>query len=70
MCLALPLQIESIGEGGAVAALNDSRTNVDLTMTPEAKVGDWILVHAGFAIAVLDAEQARQTFDVLRTDDE
>jgi len=65
MCLAVPAQIECITDGSSVVALMGSRTNVSLALVPSAKVGDWVLVHAGFAITILDADQARQTYQLL-----
>ena len=47
-------------------ALGASRTEISLALVPEAGVGDWVLVHAGFAITVLDEEDARQTYELLR----
>ena len=66
MCLAIPVQIERMdGERGTVA-LDGNRTEVVLTLVPEAKVGDWVLIHAGYAIALLDPQEARETYDLLR----
>lgn len=66
MCLAVPAQIETLRDDGkAVVALDGNRTEVLLTLVPEAKVGDWVLVHAGFAITVLDAAEAKATYDLL-----
>jgi len=66
MCLAIPTQIERIdGEKGTVA-LAGHRTEVLLSLVPEAKVGDWVLVHAGIAIATVSAEDAHETFALLR----
>lgn len=65
MCLAIPAQIEKIDGQRATAALDGNRTEVILALVPEAKVGDWVLVHAGFAITVLDAEEAKKTYDLL-----
>lgn len=66
MCLAIPVQIETIdGERGTVA-LAGNRTDVVLSLVPEAVVGDWVLVHAGYAITRIDAEEARETFALLR----
>ncbi len=39
---------------------------VNLTMVPEAKVGDYVLVHVGAAIQVVDEKEARETFDILK----
>jgi hydrogenase expression/formation protein HypC len=72
MCLAVPGQVLSIDGGdeltrqGRVAFGGVTRM-VNLAYTPEAVEGDYVLVHAGFAIAVVDAEAARQTLDYLST---
>ena len=66
MCLAVPLQIESIDGPKAVVAMAGHRVEARLDLVPEAKCGDWVLVHAGFAITVLDPEQAKETFDIFR----
>jgi hydrogenase expression/formation protein HypC len=66
MCLAVPAQIEKLGDNGkAVVALDGNRTEVLLTLVPEAKLGDWVLVHAGFAITILDPKEAKETYDLL-----
>jgi hydrogenase expression/formation protein HypC len=66
MCLAVPAQIEKIqGEHKATVALDGNRTEVLLTLVPEAKEGDWVLVHAGYAITVLDPKEAKETYDLL-----
>jgi len=41
-------------------------TNISLMMVPHAKVGDYLIVHAGFAIEVLDPEEARIRLDLFR----
>lgn len=66
MCLAVPAQIERIeGQRGTVV-LDDNRAEVILALVPEAKVGDWVLLHAGFAIGILDEQEARETYDLLK----
>ncbi len=66
MCLAVPGQI--VERDGSLAQVNfqGNRLEVSLALTPEAEVGDWVLVHAGFAINRLDEADARQTWDYLR----
>ncbi len=65
MCLAVPARIESIkGEKGTVA-LEGARAEVLLALVPEARVGDWVLIHAGMGITVIDPEQARETCELL-----
>jgi hydrogenase expression/formation protein HypC len=70
MCLAVPGQVLSI-EGddeltrqGRVAFGGVVKV-VSLAYAPEAAIGDYVLVHAGFAIAVIDAAAARETLDYL-----
>jgi len=65
MCLAVPGQVlERRGEQ-AVVDFNGNRAEVSLVLTPEAAIRDWVLVHAGFAIAQIDEEDARETWSYL-----
>ena len=70
MCLAVPGKIESIdGEGpifrtGKVSFGGIIKT-VNLACAPEAQTGDYVLVHAGFAISVIDEEEAQKTLACL-----
>jgi len=66
MCLAIPTQIESIEGDKATVVLQGSRTSALITLVPEAGVGDWVLVHAGFVITLLDPQEARETYDLLK----
>ena len=65
MCLAVPAQLIECDGDEAVADLHGNRVRISTLMTPEATVGDWVLIHAGFAIQQLDAEDARATWAVL-----
>lgn len=66
MCLAVPAKIESIDGEKATVSLSGTRLDVVISMTPEAKVGDYVLVHAGYAITLLDEQEAHETFEILR----
>ncbi len=66
MCLAVPAKIESIDGEKATVYLTGTRLDVVISMTPKAKVGDYVLVHAGYAITLLDEREARETFEILR----
>ncbi len=70
MCLAVPGKIESItGEDfGRMARVDFSgvRKEISLAYVPEAQVGDYVLVHVGFAISVVDESEARQVFEYLK----
>ena len=71
MCLAVPGRIISV-DGGDIA-LRTGRVDfagvvksVNLSYVPEASVGDYVLVHVGFAISCVDAAEAAQQFEYLR----
>jgi hydrogenase expression/formation protein HypC len=66
MCLAVPAQIVSCEGDEAVVDLQGSQLRVSRVLTPEAGQGDWVLVHAGFAIAQLDEAEARETWEYLQ----
>jgi hydrogenase expression/formation protein HypC len=70
MCLAVPGQVLTItGESALTAtgrvAFSGVIKEVSFALVPEIKVGDYVLVHAGFAIAVLDELEARRSIDYL-----
>ena len=65
MCLAIPARIiELKGDNAEVDALGNC-FNAKTTLTPEVKLGDLVLVHAGFAIATVDEEEARKTWKLI-----
>jgi hydrogenase expression/formation protein HypC len=65
MCLAVPaLLVKCDGINGA-ADLHGNRVPICTALVPEAVAGDWILIHAGFAIQKLDVQDAMRTFAVL-----
>ncbi|MBU2600769.1 MAG: HypC/HybG/HupF family hydrogenase formation chaperone [Actinobacteria bacterium] len=69
MCLAIPARIISIDGIKGVIDLEGVRREISLILCPEAQVGEYALVHAGFAISVIDEEQARlglETFEEFR----
>ncbi len=65
MCLAVPAQIISCDGTDAVVDLHGNRVRVSTVLVPEVKEGDWVLVHAGFAIHQVTMEEAQETFAVL-----
>lgn len=67
MCLAVPGQIIECDGDDAVVDLQGNRLNVSKALTPEAGPGDWVLIHAGFAITQLDEEDARETWEYLQS---
>jgi hydrogenase expression/formation protein HypC len=66
MCLAIPAQIKSInGAEGQVDVGGVGRT-IGLWLTPEAEVGDYVYIHAGYAISVVDEAEALESLRLLR----
>ncbi len=70
MCLAVPVRIDELEGDLAVATLAGNRIKVSTALVPEVKVGDWVLLHAGFAITVVDEADARETFRIFQEMDE
>ena len=70
MCLAIPGQIvqQTVGNKATVD-MHGNRFSISLVLTPEAHVGDWVLVHAGFAITKITPEDARETWALLDSAD-
>ena len=68
MCLAVPMKITEIKDDGmaAVTVMGADR-DVALDLTPEARVGDYVLVHAGFAIEVVDEQYAAETLELIKS---
>jgi len=69
MCLGVPGRIKEIHEGMVPMGIVDfegSTLEVCLAYVPEAKPGDFVLVHAGFALTQLDEDQAAETLEILR----
>ena len=66
MCLAVPGAVVSRHDDELVVDFQGNRMTVSGLMTPDARPGDWVLVHAGFAITQLDEADARQTWDYLQ----
>jgi len=64
MCLAVPARIVEMGGDRAVADAMGNRWAIRTTLTPEVKLGDIVLVHAGYAIAKVDEEEARKTWEL------
>ena len=66
MCLAIPALIKSIENKEADVEIGGISRRISLWLTPEVKVGDYVLLHTGYAINILDQEQAEETLKLLR----
>ena len=65
MCLAIPGRIVKIEGTEAMLDYGGATRRASLLLVPEAKVGDAVLVHAGFAIQLLGDEEAKELMDIL-----
>jgi len=65
MCLAVPTRVVRIAGEEAEAEIGGVFRRISLAFTPEARVGDYVLIHAGFAISVLDEDSARESLALL-----
>lgn len=67
MCLAIPGKVVEREEGNlATVDILGVTREVSLDLTPSAKPGDYVLIHAGFAIEVMDPEYAQETIDLIK----
>ena len=67
MCLAIPAKVTEMGEGGlATVDILGVTREISIDLTPSAQVGSYVLVHAGFAIEVVDEQFAQETIDLIR----
>jgi hydrogenase expression/formation protein HypC len=66
MCLAIPMVLEERDEHEGVVELDGVRRRVSLMLLPDAKVGEHLLIHAGYAIGTIDADEAAKTLELLR----
>jgi len=65
MCLAVPAEVKSIDGHVATVDYGGVRRTANISLV-EAKVGDYVIVHAGYAIQVMDKEEAEKTLDLFR----
>lgn len=66
MCLAIPMRIVSLDGCKAVVAQSGVSRQVNVDLLPGVTVGEYVLVHAGFAIARVQEDEAIETLDLMR----
>ncbi len=67
MCLAIPMKIVQVDGVQAVAEVDGVSRRVRLDLLPDAGLGDYVLIHAGLAIAKVDEASAEETLSLLRS---
>jgi hydrogenase expression/formation protein HypC len=66
MCLAVPVKIISIDGDEAEIEIGGVRQRIGITLTPEAKKGDYVLLHAGYAINIINEAEAQETLKMFQ----
>lgn len=66
MCLGIPVKIVEIEGADALVESGGLRQRIRIDFVPEARVGDYVIVHAGFAISLLEKEEALETLQLLK----
>jgi len=65
MCLAIPVRVISIEGDEAETDIGGVKRKVGIVLTPEVRVGDYVLLHTGYAIGVIDEAEAEETLKLL-----
>jgi hydrogenase expression/formation protein HypC len=66
MCLAVPGKIVEVQDLLATVDVSGVTRKISLMLLPEAKVGQFVLIHAGFAIQEIDEEEVRKTLELFK----
>ena len=67
MCLAIPAKVEKLNAANmATVDVCGAKREISTDLTPDVKVGDYVLVHAGFSIDVVDEENAKITLEMIK----
>jgi hydrogenase expression/formation protein HypC len=61
MCLAVPVKVVSIQGDEAEVEIGGVQRRVSVVLTPEVKLGDYVLLHTGYAISIVDEVEAQET---------
>jgi len=66
MCLGVPAKVLEAGDGTAVVDLGGVRREISVILLDDVRPGEWVIVHAGFAIEKLSEEEAERTISLFR----
>ena len=66
MCIAVPMEVVEINNNMGVVELNGVKRDVGFMLMEDIQLGDWVLIHAGFAISKLNKEEAEETLSLLK----
>ncbi len=66
MCLAVPVKVISIEGDEAETEIAGVKRRASIALTPEVKVGEYVLLHTGYAIGIVDEAEAKETLKLLK----
>lgn len=66
MCLGIPLKIIKLQGNEAVGEMNGIERKIRIDLVPKVELGDYVMVHAGFAIEIINEEAAKETLEILK----
>ena len=66
MCIAIPMEVKEIKGRMGVVEHKGVQREVGLMLLEDLKIGDWVLIHAGFAISKLNQKDAEETLSLLK----
>ena len=66
MCLAIPMKLLSRQGQSGIVEIGGARREVMLMLTPDAQVDDYLIIHAGYALEILNEQEAERTLTLLR----
>jgi len=66
VCLAIPALVKSIEGQLAEVEVGGTSRSISISLTPEVKTGDYVLLHTGYAISIIDQDEARETLELLK----
>ncbi len=67
MCLAVPALVKAMDGTKAEVEIDGVSRNISTYLTPEVAIGDYVLLHAGFSIKVIDRKEAEETLNIFRS---
>lgn len=66
MCLGIPCEVISVDEPYATVSLSGAEVRAAIHLVPDVRKGDYVLVHAGFVLEKIDAQEAHKTLELLK----
>lgn len=66
MCLAVPGRLVELYENKGIVEVGSIRREVFMNLLPDARIGEYVLVHAGCAIEIIDEDEAKKTLDIMK----